>query len=258
ASPRWPLAVWLSVSVVLLLRLALSYAAVCRTAAGACDPPRELSERARAWQVLTGGRRAVRLASSEDVPTPVATGPFWPSILIPVSLMDGLDKDDLERIGLHEAAHLARRDDYALLIQRFLEALFWPHPIARWVARQIDFEREIACGDLVVRATGSPDDYANCLTRLVALCSRTSKAVTAVHAAGPRSRLAQRVELLIDRRRDGLAVLVAPKLLAFTLALAMLTGALSRAPRLVALSAPHPMETSMIQQTKLAVAAVAA
>ena len=98
-----------------------------------------------------------------------------PSILIPARLLDELEEAELDQIGLHEAAHLARRDDYALLFQRVIEALFALHPVVRWIARQIDLEREIACDDLVVEATGRPRSYASCLTRVVELAEWASR-----------------------------------------------------------------------------------
>ena len=65
---------------------------------------------------------------------------------------------------VHEAAHLARWDDYGLLAQRFIEALFPWHPVVRWITRQMDLEREVACDDFVVEATGQARQYASCLT----------------------------------------------------------------------------------------------
>src|SRR5260370_21934325 len=72
-------------------------------------------------------------------------------------------------MGLHEAAHLARGDDVALIFQRLLQAVFALHPVVHWIARRIDLEREIACDDFVVEATGQPRPYAACLTRVVEL-----------------------------------------------------------------------------------------
>src|SRR5260370_42364254 len=90
-------------------------------------------------------------------------------------------------MGLHEAAHLARGDDVALVLQRLLQAVFALHPVVHWIARRIDLEREIACDDFVVEATGQPRPYAACLTRVVELTGggRTSPGPAAAERAPP-------------------------------------------------------------------------
>src|SRR5215469_14000850 len=100
---------------------------------------------------------------------PIVAGLRRPSILLPATLLGALGEDELDQIGIHEAAHIARCDDRALILQRVLEALLPLHPVVRWIARRIDLEREIACDDFVVRAFGNPRPYAACLTRVAEL-----------------------------------------------------------------------------------------
>jgi hypothetical protein len=246
---RWLLAAWIVTTALLLLRLLLSHLAVCRAVARASELP---------WRRLAGaGRRTIRFARSDDVAVPVATGPFRPSILIPTALFDALHGDDLDQIGLHEAAHLARRDDYALLVERVVEALFSLHPVVRWMARQIDLEREIACDDLVVEATGQPRRYADCLTRMVALCGSVRGSLAVAHASGNRSHFSQRVELLLDRARDTRSRVAAVRLTGFAAMLMAVTCILARMPGLLALAEPQK-ETTVTFKTKLAIAAVTA
>ena len=226
---------WVLGSLLLLVRLTVSYAALCRKSARAMDAPERLQARAGRWLALVGaGGRAARLAVSAEISIPVATGPRRPSILIPARLFEELGDDDLEQIGLHEAAHLARRDDYALMAQRVLEAVLALHPVVRWITRQIDLEREIACDDLAVEATGCPRLYAACLTRALALCGGVRASFAAANAADDRSHLSRRVELLVDRgRRTGTRVRAA-RLAACAAALAALACLVERTPALVA------------------------
>src|SRR5260370_34684572 len=103
-------------------------------------------------------------------------------------------------MGLHEAAHLARGDDVALVLQRLLQAVFALHPVVHWIARRIDLEREIACDDFVVEATGQPRPYAACLTRVVELTGGVRPPLVAPPAE-KRSPLATRAEMLLDKNR---------------------------------------------------------
>src|SRR5258708_1351577 len=170
--PVWIAAAWLLATALMLLRLIASFILLERRKARAIDAPAHLAARVAGWLGRCGGaRRRVRLAVSAEIGTPIAAGPRKPTILIPIRFSEELDESELDQIGLHEAAHLARRDDYALLLQRLLTAVFVWHPVAHWIARRIDLEREIACGDVVGEATGPAKPYAPALTRVVELAA---------------------------------------------------------------------------------------
>lgn len=179
-------------------------------------------------------RRGVRLAVSGEIAAPVAVGPWRPSIVIPAALFDSLDGAELQQVGLHEAAHLARYDDWALLAQRVVEAVFVPHPVVWWVARRIELEREIACDDMVLAATGRPRDYASCLLRVVELCGGAESTLAGAAVGGRKSHLARRVENLLERRRHTGTRLLRSRLVCTAAALALLVWTAGRMPAAVA------------------------
>jgi beta-lactamase regulating signal transducer with metallopeptidase domain len=241
----WPLAIsalWAATALALLLRLAMSYALLERRKAQAVAAPDRLTARLPAWRAACDVRRAVRLGVSLDVPTPLAAGLARPSILIPVRLLDQLSDAELDQIGLHETAHLARFDDVALLAQRVLEAVFAFHPAVRWIARRIDLEREIACDNFVVRATGSARPYAACLTRVVELSGGVRGSLVAAAAVSEEgSHLAQRVGMLLDPRRNSGTRILLPRLAAVVVGLLLVGAAASRFPGLIAFAQdPEP------------------
>jgi uncharacterized protein (TIGR03435 family) len=151
-----------------------------------------------------------------------------------------LDENALDQIGLHEAAHLARRDDYALAVQRILEALFAPHPVVRWIARRIDLEREIACDDFVLAAKGESKSYAWCLTRMAEL---TVGASPSPAAAAATSNLAKRVDILLDKTRHTGTRVLRARLAVVIAALGALAWAVGRSPDLLAFVTP-PVQTT--------------
>jgi len=192
---RWISAAWALAASLLLLRLVVS----CVLLAG-------FKSRAHVIPVAAPAstRRNVRVAVSQEVSAPMAAGFLRPTILIPARLVRELDASELDFIGLHESAHFARRDDYALIFERLIEALFALHPIVRWIARQIDLEREIACDDRVVEVTGRSHPYAACLTRVAELTAGAHASFAAAAAAREGSHLTRRVEMLLDKaRRSG-------------------------------------------------------
>jgi Ca-activated chloride channel homolog len=237
--PRWIVIAWIITTVFMLVRLILSCVLLERRKARAFDAPAPLAARLEAWLAHCGSaRRRVRLAGSAEVTVPMVAGPFRPSILLPTCLLEELGETELDQIGLHEAAHLARRDDYALICQRVLEALFAFHPVVHWIARRIDLEREIACDDFVVQATGSPRPYATCLTRIVELTGGVRASLVAAAAAEERSHLAARVEMLLDKSRHTGTHLLKLRLAAIGVAMAVLVWVAARTPGMVAFAAP--------------------
>ena len=201
AGSKWILTAWAAISAMMLARLTVGCILLERRKARAIAAPLRLTARIEAWLSGRGGaRRHARLACSAEILSPMLAGLRRPAILIPERLIAELRDAELFQIGLHEAAHLVRRDDYALLVQRIIEALFAFHPVVWWITRQIDLEREIACDDVVVETMGLPRSYAECLTRMVELCNGASWSGTP--AAGARSHLARRVDRLLDRNRQ--------------------------------------------------------
>jgi beta-lactamase regulating signal transducer with metallopeptidase domain len=236
--PRWLPMAWMLASGLLLVRLILSYCSLQRKSSRSTTVPPAWRGRAQEWLARIGGHRiGVRLAASAEISVPVAAGPRQPSILVPERLFEELAGAEMDQIGLHEAAHLARRDDWTLPVQRAVEAVFALHPVVRFCGRQIDLEREIACDDRVVEATGRPVAYAACLARLVELCGGVRMPDAAANVMGRRSHLTHRVELLVDRARDTATEAGAPLVLTFAAALFVLTCLLARTPLPVTLAA---------------------
>jgi beta-lactamase regulating signal transducer with metallopeptidase domain len=216
--------VWVLWSGLMLIRLLLSLRAVQHARAGA----RVL------WNIWQP--RIVRIMMA-DVAAPFASGPIRPSILIPARLFEQLSAADLDRVILHESAHLARYDDLAIIAERVLVTLFPWHPAARFIARQIDLEREIACDDRVVEATGSASGYADCLTRVVDLCGGVRPSYTAAAMASHRAHLSRRVESLLAPARSSHPGLRIIRAVPFAAGLLLLALVCVRAPRLVAFAA---------------------
>jgi beta-lactamase regulating signal transducer with metallopeptidase domain/protein involved in polysaccharide export with SLBB domain len=224
---------WIGTALLLLLRVALSYAALYRRTARAADVPSELRARLGVYRPRT------RIALSEEIAIPMAVGPFRPAILIPAKLFATMTESDLDQIGLHEATHLARRDDYMLFVQRIVEALFALHPVVRWITRQLDLEREIACDDAVARSADSARSYADCLTRMVQACGRVRPSLAAANVADSRSHLSRRVELLVRANRSGSPRLRQRSFALIASVLLCAAALLAKTPRLVAFATPR-------------------
>lgn len=146
-------------------------------------------------------RRRAALLISPDIVSPMAVGFLRPAVVLPESLIEELSETEREHVLLHEAAHLARQDDWANLAMRILGGVLALHPVAIWILRRIDREREIACDDWVVARTGAARPYALSLARLFELRQARREQVLASGIFGSASSIGDRVEALLRRHR---------------------------------------------------------
>ena len=247
----WIAAAWGSATLLMFGRLVVSVHGVKRRKARALPAATCLAERVPSWLAQCGCNRHVRLAGSEEITTPMAAGLGDPCILIPARLFAELQETELDQIGLHEAAHLARRDDYALILQRVIEALFVLHPVVHWITRRIELEREIACDDFVVQATGNPRTYASCLTHVVELAGAGPAALVTVAATDERSNLSKRVDMLLDGTRHTGTGLLKGRLLAAIASLLLLVSLAARMPGVIAFAMPIPQQPPVARPVPL-------
>ncbi len=235
----WIMAMWAIAAFVMLLRLCVSYALLWKMKRQAADAPAVVAAAAQSALRRLGVSRRVRVAVVNDAVSPMVAGPFRPTILLPAVMLESMDEAEIAQICLHEAAHLARRDDWALMAQRLIEVVFALHPLVRWIAAQINLEREIACDNLVILVTGSVRPYASCLTRIAELAGGFSGSSAAAAVGDARSHLTRRVETLLDKTRHAGARLLGARFAVLACGLALVTLLAARTPGVLVLLAPQ-------------------
>ena len=113
-------------------------------------------------------------------------------IAVSPSLVTTLESAELDRVVIHEWAHVQRRDDLVSTLQIVVRILAGWHPAVWWMDRRLHREREIACDEMTVAITGSPKSYAECLLKLASLkgAARTVQGAPALFTmSGLRARL---------------------------------------------------------------------
>jgi beta-lactamase regulating signal transducer with metallopeptidase domain len=199
----WPsilLFLWMAVSCVLLVRIVRSYfrlrALLNRARPASADLVLRFEQRLRDARTS----RVPQLLVSDEVISPFAAGFLRPVIILSDFLLEEISESELDHVLLHELAHVVRRDDWTNLMARLISATFVLHPVAAWVLHRIEREREIACDDWVVAATGSAFPYAATLARLFEFCCRRRCELLATGMAHRSSNLRERVEILLRPR----------------------------------------------------------
>lgn len=233
--PLWAFAVWAAVLVFRLgqighswifLRNVKRHAKFCSHSMPVC-----------------GVRRPVLLLLSREVESPMAVGFLKPAVILPESLTEELSGPELDHVLLHEMAHIARGDDWTNLAARLAGAALALHPVALWILRQIERQREMACDDFVVARTGDARPYARSLAKLFEMRffrirwpRRADLLGAGILGRGRGSRLGDRIEALLRRGRHFPPRASLARVAASVVLLLGFMGAGSLAPRWIVLA----------------------
>ena len=128
--------------------------------------PQEL-ERAflRLCEQIEVGRKVV-LRASDEVISPMAMGVWRATVILPISAVLSLPKEELEAVIAHELGHIRRWDYLWNLLQTAIESLLFFHPAVWWISRTVRDRREICCDEIAVRSCSDAAIYARALLRL--------------------------------------------------------------------------------------------
>jgi beta-lactamase regulating signal transducer with metallopeptidase domain len=115
-------------------------------------------------QVQVG--RQVALRVSDEVISPLAMGIWRVTVILPMSAVMGLSREELEAVMAHELGHVRRWDYMWNLLQTTVESVLFFHPAVWWLSRIVRERREVCCDEIAVRSCAGPAIYARALLRL--------------------------------------------------------------------------------------------
>lgn len=251
----WPqvfLILWMLGATIMIARLIRSYLSLQRLKAASKLLGENYQRRMSHWLKTCGIKRRVHLRGSEEITVPLMLGLQQPVILFPERLANDLAEDEFDQVLLHELAHVRRRDDWSNLAQKFIEAVFFFHPVVLWIARQLNAEREIACDQWVISMTGARRSYASCLARIFALTKAHRSPLLAPGAVAVKSHLSRRIETILKNKRNATPHLSTVGFIIPLCFLLMMVIQLSRFSPIIAVSARSNSEVETAKPNKLA------
>ena len=194
------LAAWMIWASVCTVRFGAAMLALRRARVRACAFPSQLELTLPHWsRVRAKGRRAT-LILSDSVTTAAVLPGGAPMIAVAPSLVTTLGSAELDRVLIHEWAHVQRRDDLVSLLEIVIHIIAGWHPAVWWIDRRRHREREIACDEMTVEITGSPKSYAECLLKLASV-KGAARAVQGAPALFTMSGLRARVTKIVSPHR---------------------------------------------------------
>lgn len=137
--------------------------------------------------------------TSTKVSTPLVVGLLQPKIIIPKSITEQLEHEQLLAIVLHENAHIKRKDNWFGLFQEFIAILFWWSPVIRVLNKHIHIEREIACDLRAVNEMKNGKQYAQSLIDCAKLMVIEQRSVLAMGLFSKKKELNYRIGAILQR-----------------------------------------------------------
>jgi beta-lactamase regulating signal transducer with metallopeptidase domain len=191
--------VWVGVNSVWLVTAMVK---IVRTRRRVRTFPSAVEQRLSHWRRVKGRRRTTRLVLSDDISAAAVIGGGLPVIAVAPTLVEHLTNDELDRVVVHEWAHVQRRDDVANVVQLIVRLLVGWHPAVWWFDQRLQAEREAACDEIAVRMTGSSKGYAACLLKLASLPLTRRHTAPALGVLSSRT-LSARIQRIVAHEYQG-------------------------------------------------------
>ncbi len=126
-------------------------------------------------------------------------------VLLPLTLVTALSRDELRCILAHELAHVRRRDHLVRWIEWLACTVFWWNPAAWWARRRVRAAEEFCTDALAVASVeAGPRAYAGSLLRAIDLmtqlpASRPPAFASTAHADRPGADLEERLKMIMKK-----------------------------------------------------------
>ena len=133
---------------------------------------------------------------SREIAVPLTAGS---KILLPLDWSDW-DPEKLRAVLAHEEAHVRRRDSMVALLARINRCVFWFHPLAWWLERELTQFAEQACDDAALLSIQDRQQYARTLLDMArAVHASNGRFITA--AMAKEANVETRINRILDESR---------------------------------------------------------
>ena len=142
-----------------------------------------------------------RARESESISVPMTVGQIAPTILLPMGWREW-DPAKLQAVLAHEEAHI-RRADWAIgVMARVNCCVFWFHPLAWWLKRELALLAEYACDDSVLTQIGDRQEYARALFEIAcAMKSAQGRFIGVAVSMAKETNVQKRMDHILDQTR---------------------------------------------------------
>jgi TonB family protein len=138
---------------------------------------------------------------SAQCAAPVTVGWLRPVVILPEE-WQSWPRAKLDAVLAHEREHVRRRDPLVQWLALLNRSIFWFHPLSWYLTARLAREQELACDDEVLRAGVRAVDYAEVLVDAVRGLRSAVLFGCAMTGSSAARALRDRVEHVLDERRN--------------------------------------------------------
>lgn len=198
--PRWALLIlmlYAAVAAILLVRQSVGGYLACRLVRRSREIRLDDSLAMAHGESFLWGTLP-RICESSLVQVPVTVSLFSPTIILP-SDWATWKHEKLRAVIAHEVSHVQRRDFITQNLSALNKSLFWFHPLAWWLDRQLKVLAEEASDNCALNVTPDRHDYADVLLSFAVRAQQAGRRVRwqGLAMAGRRP-MSQRIERILD------------------------------------------------------------
>ncbi|KQX51712.1 M56 family metallopeptidase [Paenibacillus sp. Root444D2] len=142
--------------------------------------------------------KSIALVESCNLATPTLFGFIKPQLIMPKTILNSLNDDQLQHVFLHELAHSRRNDIGVNWFMHALLIIHWFNPVLWYAYRRMREDQEIA-SDALALSYLTPDktqDYGYTLIKLLENFSRPVQNVGNVNLTGSKIQLQRRIKMI--------------------------------------------------------------
>jgi hypothetical protein len=152
---------------------------------------------------VMGVEPEVPVLVTEEMESPALVGWWRPVMVVPRRLIGELSMREWEFVFLHECAHLKRNDVLVNYWVAILGAVHWFNPVAWVVWPRVRADRELACDEQVVAATGEAGAYGETLLKMFdgAHAAGEFRSPAAVGVIGTKAFFKRRIQMIAAFRK---------------------------------------------------------
>ena len=154
---------------------------------------------AKASRLIRDAALVDGIMTSSACVAPVTVGCLRPTVILPRHWREWTRKQ-LDVVLAHEGEHVRRRDPLVQWLALFNRAIFWFHPAAWWLERELSALAEEACDAAVIAQGHDPDAYAETLMKIARDVMDSGSRINSVAVAMPGPRLTNRICGIVGRR----------------------------------------------------------
>ncbi|MFZ5354545.1 MAG: penicillin-binding transpeptidase domain-containing protein [Bacillota bacterium] len=172
--------------------------------------------------------KSIELIFQDHIKSPAFYGMLKPKLLLPISIIEALDAEEIRFVILHELCHYKRKDTIVSTIQLLLNVIHWFNPFMWYASTLISEDREIACDSSVISRINSLERrrYSETLLKMLETFSESLRYPSLASLSNGRlSGLERRLKLINAVRKRPIVITICITLIVLLISLS-LTGAI--------------------------------